>query len=41
MTDQRTEYHAETVDIRPMEIVGDVASAALQYHAQGMGALEE
>ena len=41
MTDQQTHHHAEAVDIRPMEIVGDVANAALQYHAQGMSALEE
>ena len=33
--------HYDPVDLRPLEIVGDVSNAALQYLSQGMDAMEE
>lgn len=34
-------HRTDPVDLRPVELVGDVANAVLQYHAQGMDAMEE
>lgn len=41
MADQQQQPHLDPVDLRPVEIVGDVANAVMQYHAQGMDAMEE
>lgn len=33
--------HHDPVDLRPLEVIGDVSNAVLQYHSQGMDAMEE
>ena len=41
MEDQLHQHNIDPVDLRPVEVVNDVANAVLQYHAQGMDAMEE
>ena len=41
MDEQMRRMATDPVDLRPVEIVNDVANAVLQYHAQGMDAMEE